>query len=278
MKAIKQFSQLLTLGICLGSAFSLLVGCANSGTDPSIEISDLESNLESGAAIARTKPESSSSKSDLPPWPQSPNVPSSVHRSPAVQSNLLPPAQPFNPQRQTRLGRRDPFAAIAIKSPKTAPQQPIAATNSGLPPIPIGSPNHGLPPVPHSGLPPVPVAATPVPILPTPVQQPAIPVPASTPPNVPAAPTSNVRIPPANLISAIRISGIVHAGAEVNAIVAVPNQSISRYVSVGDYIGDGKILVKRIEVSSSQQPKVVLEQDGHEYVKTVQGSSTTGIL
>jgi hypothetical protein len=93
--------------------------------------------------------------------------------------------------------------------------------------------------------------------------------PADLPASVPSAPTLA-------LAQAIAVSGVVQAGSQTSVIVQVPNETTSRSAVVGDYLANGKVLVKRIEMQGAE-PVVVLEQDGAEFIKPV-GSGSLGTL
>jgi Tfp pilus assembly protein PilP len=84
-------------------------------------------------------------------------------------------------------------------------------------------------------------------------------------------------VPPLRLADAIEISGVVEVGGKTSVIVQVPNERTSRYVYVGDYVSNGNVLVKRVEMGI--EPVVVLEEDGAEVTRYVgNGSSLTGLL
>jgi aspartate 1-decarboxylase len=70
----------------------------------------------------------------------------------------------------------------------------------------------------------------------------------------------------------IQISGVVQIGSTVSAIVRVSGES-ARYVSEGDTLANGRIRVHKIEMGG-QEPRVILEQDGTQIVRTV-GSSAS---
>jgi hypothetical protein len=149
--------------------------------------------------------------------------------------------------------RSDPFSAL--------PLNPVVVIKPGTP-LPNTAPVSASPPAPDvpvavaqqpAPLPSVPVAAVPAappPVLPAPV----IPLP-SAPPTPPIAET-------------IAVSGVVQAGSRTSIIVQVPHESSTRYAVVGDYLANGRVLVKRIETQGSE-PMVVLEQNGVEFIKSV---------
>jgi len=65
----------------------------------------------------------------------------------------------------------------------------------------------------------------------------------------------------------IVVSGAIKIAGSRYAIVSVPGE-VTRYVREGDRIG-GKVLVKRIEMSGIS-PRVVLQRNGVEFVRTIQ--------
>ena len=66
----------------------------------------------------------------------------------------------------------------------------------------------------------------------------------------------------------VLVTGLVELGDRVRLIVQAPGEVTSRYVDLGQYISNGKVLVKRVE-SNFPTPRVVLEQAGVEVVKIV---------
>lgn len=89
-------------------------------------------------------------------------------------------------------------------------------------------------------------------------------------------PVQNRPLPPAppaiDLAKAVQVNGVMELGGRVSAIVKEPDEQISRTVSAGDYLSQGKVLVKRIEFNGNREPVVILEQNGVEVIKQV-GSS-----
>ena len=64
-------------------------------------------------------------------------------------------------------------------------------------------------------------------------------------------------------------------GDKSHAIVKLPTDATSRYVSVGQELLGGRLLVKRIEIPTDSEPVVVLEQNGIE-VSLALGGETPG--
>jgi len=169
--------------------------------------------------------------------------------------------QPTNAKARTNsivTGRRDPFAAIpsstvpiVVSSSRQslrvsplptgaaiAPKLPPAIT---LPPIASGPQGFPLPSLPSSSaLPPVGVTSIPV-----------------TPPS------------PTSLAESIEVSGVVQVAGKWSVIVREPTASSSRHVAVGEYLENGKVLVKKIVSPGSTDPIVVLQQNGVEIRKSL---------
>jgi hypothetical protein len=165
--------------------------------------------------------------------------------------NLIPATTALQRLPQVNAGRRDPFSPV-LGGPVVVSIAPAQAVQPPSPPL--------LPAPPSSTfLPPVGVTAQPVP------QPPQVRVPAA--PNAPAAAPA-----PLSLARAITINGVVQVGNRVNIIVQVPNEGSSRYVSVGDRLAGGRVLVKRVDMGGGE-PRVVLEQDGVEVVRMVESNA-----
>jgi hypothetical protein len=165
-------------------------------------------------------------------------------------------------------GRPDPFSALPLTPTVIVKQNPDPIVPSVAPSIISAAP----------GLQPFDSAATAQQALPS-IAVPAAPVPtvAVAPVAAPVAPPAPVvAVPPApptpSLAQTIAVSGIVQAGSRTSIIVRVPHETSSRYAVVGDYLANGKVLVKRIEMQGTE-PIVVLEQDGAEFIKPVGSGS-----
>lgn len=165
------------------------------------------------------------------------------------------------------VGRRDPFAIV----PSSVPPIVVSTASPAAPKVavaPLPAPTAGkLPPaakLPPIALPPLAVRS-PLGALPT------LPNSAALPPvSVPAVPTTPVKPPSrTSLADAIEVSGVVQVGSKWNVIVKEPNAGSSRYVAVGDYLENGKVLVKQIVATGNSSPVVVLQQNGVEIRKSV---------
>lgn len=75
-------------------------------------------------------------------------------------------------------------------------------------------------------------------------------------------------IPDPALARAVEVSGVVLVGSKYQAIVKAPDEPTSRYVTAGQRLSGGRVLVKRIENQGSE-PVVILEEDGVEVVRSV---------
>ncbi|WP_346293909.1 hypothetical protein [Sphaerothrix gracilis] len=82
-------------------------------------------------------------------------------------------------------------------------------------------------------------------------------------------------LPTPELATEVQITGVVQIGNKAHAIVKAPGEATSRYVSAGQRLSNGRVLVKRIEVREGIEPRVILEENGIEVAVTV-GNSTGG--
>ncbi|MGI0487108.1 hypothetical protein ACN4EK_16830 [Pantanalinema rosaneae CENA516] len=165
-------------------------------------------------------------------------------------------------------GRTDPFSPV----PSRVVQQPLAAkprvqTTALRAPVPVSPPSN----LPTAGLPSIPMA--PLPAYPPP----GMPLPTAALPNAGMTPLPPIELPiappsPTALAEAIEVTGILQVGAKWSVIVKEPGSHTSRYVSPGDYLENGKVLVKKIVAPTSTEPMVVLQQAGKEIMKSI-GSS-----
>ena len=81
--------------------------------------------------------------------------------------------------------------------------------------------------------------------------------------------------PNTDLAKGVAVEGVVQIGDKSHAIVKLPTDATSRYVSVGQELLGGRLLVKRIEIPTDSEPVVVLEQNGIE-VSLALGGETPG--
>lgn len=232
---------------CLPGVMGLVLimgGCAG---EPVAEQSEPASPASPAVATApqqATPAPTNASSLPLVPVPKEAPV-----QSLPAPPNLIPATTALQRLPQVNAGRRDPFSPV-LSGPvvvSVAPSQSIQPPPPPLLPAPPSS----------SFLPPVGVTAQPVP------QPPQV--------RVPAAPSAPAPAP-LNLARAITINGVVQVGNRVNIIVQVPNEASSRYVSVGDRLAGGRVLVKRVDMGGGE-PRVVLEQDGVEVVRMVESNA-----
>jgi hypothetical protein len=83
------------------------------------------------------------------------------------------------------------------------------------------------------------------------------------------------KLPEPELAKQILVSGVVKIGNKTNLIVETPQaggKSLIQYVKEGDYLGNGQVLVKRID-TNRYTPLIILEQYGIEVSKKVGVSS-----
>lgn len=172
-----------------------------------------------------------------------------------VPDSLIVKTDPLRRLPQVRVGRSNPFASLAV-NPTVVAVPTVSSSIGSVPAAPQILPS------------PVTDTAT-APNLPLSPQS----LPNSPLPAIPVAPTGAVSpvpvAPPPSLAQQIRVSGAIQVGDRLSIIVEVPNEHTSRSVSVGDYVGNGSVLVKRIEMRGSQEPRVVFEENGVDVVREV---------
>ena len=104
------------------------------------------------------------------------------------------------------------------------------------------------------------------------------------PPSIPSPSQRQGMVPPAKspsreslrkfpkldvgLAQGVVVTGVVELGEITQIIVKAPNESFSRYVQPGQYLSDGRVLVKRIDMKGAT-PIVILEQSGIEVAKQI---------
>ena len=67
----------------------------------------------------------------------------------------------------------------------------------------------------------------------------------------------------------MEVTGVVKTDTDTKVIVKAPNEPTSRYVSVGQRIANGQVLIKRVKFSPDSDPIVIFEQNGVEIAKMV---------
>ncbi|NJN85723.1 MAG: hypothetical protein HC881_04660 [Leptolyngbyaceae cyanobacterium SL_7_1] len=192
-----------------------------------------------GMMVGACGGEPTDTASPIAPSP-TPNPSSSVFASPTgVGSATVPPIQPLavplipptgaaERLPQVSVGRGDPFSAVS-----NAPTVSIApATPTAEPTV-------------------EPVAAAPTPLLPQPLSTvPTTPLPVLVPAQ-PALPQVPVATPAAPVQPDIQVSGVVQIGSKLSAIVELPGET-SRYVSVGDRLGNGALVRRHRDGRTTQ--------------------------
>nr|RNJ71046.1 MAG: hypothetical protein EDM05_00015 [Leptolyngbya sp. IPPAS B-1204] len=185
-----------------------------------------------------------------------PLVAGSTSVQPLPIPNLIPPTASLERIPQVDSGRPDPFASLDY-----APAVTVVRSKSSPAPVPTAS-----------VIPTAPVVAT-APVLQAP---PIVPLPPLVPAPTSLSPLPSVNVPSPvapreSTAETIEISGVIEVGGKTNVIVKVPEEHTSRYVTVGDRLVNGKVLVKRVEMGL--EPVVILEQGGREIVRSVGSSS-----
>ena len=152
-------------------------------------------------------------------------------------AGLIPATDPNVRVRNSVRGRQDPFSVVSLN-----PRIEIEETESNNQPNSNNIPNRTQNPSPSAS--------------------------ANSDSNLP------VPDPPPNpaLAEDVVITGLYQANGTTKLIVKAPEESNSRYVEVGEYLSNGRVLVKSIDMSQSP-PLVILEQAGVEVAKVIGGDS-----
>ncbi|MGP1374763.1 MAG: hypothetical protein ACTS3T_18175 [Almyronema sp.] len=204
----------------------------------------------------------------------------SVGRSPqffATAKTTLLKATPVAERLPTiSTGRSDPFISPFIPSRPLVTPSPTQNISTPVPPSPGITTATQPAQVPQPVQPPTPVATQPLPTppnrtplasLPLPPELPTLSI-ANIPLGVPITTATN-----ATAAAAIQISGVMQLADQVSILVQEPQAETGRYVQVGDYLANGQVRISRVEWTAGQDPIVILEQAGREYVKTVGGAT-----
>ncbi|GAB4545368.1 MAG: hypothetical protein Tsb0014_39560 [Pleurocapsa sp.] len=156
-------------------------------------------------------------------------------------AGLIPTTNPETRVKSSIRGRQDPFSvvtlqpSIEIEVPKEKEKSKVVNRSNRIERTNLRQPNN--------------VARTPIrePIKPTPFEP--------------------------KLAQDVKITGVIEIGRRPKIIVQAPEESSSRYVEVGEYLSNGQVLVKRIDLNHFPTPLVILEQSGVEVAKAVGNSS-----
>ncbi|MDI9640226.1 hypothetical protein QM565_31450 [Geitlerinema splendidum] len=69
--------------------------------------------------------------------------------------------------------------------------------------------------------------------------------------------------------NAVQVTGVMQYGNSFTAIVKAPDEKSDRYVVPGEFLSNGQIMVKRIEITAGGEPVVILEENGIETIRPV---------
>jgi hypothetical protein len=209
---------------------------------------------------------------------------------PGGQPSVVGLVQPTNPKersRQVQKGREDPFAVIPVEPVITREEiEPAIPPVASLPqpgraetPTPpqrgkVAGNENGAGSKPTATAPSQPGTTT----FPRGTQPSGVPersIPRLEPGQLMPG-EEGLRFPPGlppqpqpAIASAIAVSGVVQVGTAPKAIIKAPNEEYSRYVQPGEYVSNGQVLVKRIEVGRGLYPTVIFEENGIEFSRQV---------
>lgn len=194
---------------------------------------------------------------------------------------LIPPTNAQERQKQVKTEinttkTSDPFAALPPELPKpTVANRPVPQVSQ----LPANRPGvtggtaqpggtgarPGFPGIPKTGAASAPKKEIETPSIP---KAQDAPLGFSLPPTRPAVAALPPK-PSTDTAQAVEVTGVVVVGRTPQAIVVAPGDATSRYVSAGQRISGGKVLVKRIELGDGSEPVVVLEENGVEVSRSV---------
>lgn len=258
------------LGWCIATL--LLVSCSENSANQTPSPSPVASVTPSTVAPAAPQSFPSPSVSVKPNQASQPTAPGLIQSTNAEERVA-----------QITAGRSDPFNSIvpsavvvpsSVVSVRTGPQQPIPLPNPVPSVVPPEAPLEADPAPATTARPtrspqtiaPLSAKVPPLPTLetvPLPNLAPATPDLAYLPGLAPVSP------PATSLASAVQVSGVMQYGSTFSAIVKAPDEQSDRYVVPGEFLSNGKVMVKRIEINASGEPVVILEENGLEIVKPV---------
>lgn len=184
-------------------------------------------------------------------------------------SQLTPSTSAEERLAQLKEGQRDPFSPLETHAIITPGEIKVTKAPSTPPPEVTVKPNPAPSPIkPLPVTPPPPPVPAPVPQLPTlqptPIQE--------LPQTIEVAQVQPIPTPSPVKPSgaeAVKVTGVAELPDGMRAILKAPDEPTSRYVVAGESLSNGRIRVKRIEIASSGNPIVVLEENGKEFIKTV---------
>lgn len=192
----------------------------------------------------------------------------------------------------TKATRSDPFTSlpplIAFKTPKvesSMPVDPSGSSNGGSTPIGRNSAGSGVNVGRSAEKAPTPSNMPEMPKFPDVIRpksiarqktasRPLASIPLNGRPGVPGGIPIMPPIPQPTLAREVEVTGVVTIGRSTQAIVRAPGEPSSRYVSAGQRLANGQVLVKRIEMNPGSDPVVILEENGME-VSIMVGSKKT---
>ncbi|MBD2484236.1 hypothetical protein [Planktothrix sp. FACHB-1365] len=173
--------------------------------------------------------------------------------------SLSPNARGTTPTQRTTSGNgaaRNPSQSLSPNARGTTPTPRTVAPRRTVPTLPT-----------------LPIAQVPdLPALPNTAAPPSWrdPNPPPPPPPKPVAVQPFVPPPPStDLAQGMEVTGVLQVGNQTKVILKAPAEPTSRYVTVGQRVSNGQVLVKRVKFDTGGEPIVIFEQNGVEIAKSV---------
>lgn len=192
-----------------------------------------------------------------------PMVPAAPQLANIARAELIQSTDPEERVRQINNRRPDPFATVPIPPPPVVTPPPPAPVVPAATPLPGAVPSVPTAAAPGGGSPASPGGASPAAPGGGTAAQPT--GPGGQPP-VALAPLPP--LPEPTQAREVVVTGVVTIGNRTYAIVQSPSEPTGRYVTAGQRVAGGSVLVKRIDMRGSE-PIVVLEQNGVELSRSI---------
>jgi hypothetical protein len=202
---------------------------------------------------------------------------------------LLRSTQPQARAESVATGRPDPFASIVTAPRRPLAQPTVANVSPVVPssPIPAGASSRiaTAPAAPSAKAPASSQTSMPVVSVATTQSLPSLP---PLPP-VPMVPGSNldpgtVEVGPTitsawagSPVDQVVVSGVAKIGNRVSVIVHEMGSNTSKRVAPGDYVANGQVQIKSVDLSNAE-PVVVLSYNGQDYQRSVGSETLIGSL
>ncbi|MGD1904106.1 MAG: hypothetical protein ACFB9N_17915 [Geitlerinemataceae cyanobacterium] len=206
-------------------------------------------------------------------------APTSIPAAEGLTASTNPNERAIQVQRQIQSGQgatSNPFGILPVEPVADIPQGALtgtdAASTEAAEKAAAEAAEEAVNLPPSSPLPPLTAqASSPAPDLPFPIVPDVSAIP-YVPPEERPVPQIDLTPPPPSteLAETIEVLGVIQVGSEIQVLIRTPNSPTGRYVSVGDTVANGQVLVRRVErLQGGGEPVVILVQNGIEVARGV---------